>query len=102
MKTEPDHRDVTLWRRIPMHRWKRLMSSRLLAVLGFVALVSARTAAAQTPAEISATSPSQTIGGTFTTVTVPVVLSRSNTSPVLGFSVKVALSPEFSALNTGS
>src|SRR5262249_37133666 len=75
----------------------------LLATAALIGLAGAGTAAAQTPARIDAASPGVTIGPDHPAVTVPVTISRDGTTPLLGFSVRIELSSEFSALTiTGS
>ncbi|HEY6865849.1 MAG TPA: hypothetical protein VI792_01255, partial [Candidatus Eisenbacteria bacterium] len=74
----------------------------LQAMLALAALMAAAPAGAQTPALVNAVSPGVTIGPAHPAVTVPVNISRDNTSKMLGFSVRIQLSPEFAALNTGS
>jgi hypothetical protein len=77
----------------------RLRGAGLLApVLALFIIVVAGPAAAQTPGVIGADSPVVAIGPANPVVTVPVTLSRDDTTAVLGFSVQIQLSAEFTAL----
>ena len=68
-----------------------------LAGAALVVLQAAAPAFAQTPALVSAASPGVVISSTQATATVPVTIGRDATTPLLGFSVRIQLSSEFTA-----
>ena len=80
----------------------RIRGGLAAIVVALVALVAAPPSSAQTPGEVVANPPGATIGATNTFVTMPVTLSRTSSTPVLGFSIRFQLSAEFAALNTGA
>jgi len=67
-----------------------------------VAIFLAGPALAQTPALISATSPGTVLSTVQSTAVVPVTISRDATTSLLGYSIKIQVSPEFTALSTAT
>ena len=89
--------------RIPQPE-ENIMSVRV--VRGVVALVAmlalAGPALAQTPALINATSPGTVLSTVQSTAIVPVTISRDATTSLLGYSIKILVSPEFTAPSTAT